>query len=135
MKTKFKGFSERLNKWVYGYLVEDCMIVNGIIEANRQYISIERWETVVPESVGQFTGKQDVKQNEIYQGDLLSVQITRSANKAVTIVFEEGAFGVKDELFGWGYQKQFYPLKTIMDNHKVEVVGNIYENPELMEDE
>ena len=134
MKTKFKGFSERLNKWVYGYLVEDCMIVNGIVEVNDQYISIESWETVVPESVGQYTGLKDLNGVEIYEGDLLSIQIVRDAKKTVTIVFEDGAFGVKDELFGWGYGKEFYPLKTIINNHKVEIAGNIYQNKDLLED-
>ena len=134
MKTKFRGFSERLNKLVYGYLVEDCMIVNGIVEVNDQYISIESWETVVPESVGQYTGLKDLNGVEIYEGDLLSIQIVRDAKKTVTIVFEDGAFGVKDELFGWGYGKEFYPLKTIINNHKVEIAGNIYQNKDLLED-
>ena len=134
MKTKFRGFSERLNKLVYGYLVEDCMIVNGIVEVNDQYISIESWETVVPESVGQYTGLKDLNGVEIYEGDLLSIQIVRDAKKTVTIVFEDGAFGVKDELFGWGYGKEFYPLKTIINNHKLEIVGNIYQNKDLLED-
>ena len=134
MKNKFRGFSERLNKLVYGYLVEDCMIVNGIVEVNDQYISIESWETVVPESVGQYTGLKDLNGVEIYEGDLLSIQIVRDAKKTVTIVFEDGAFGVKDELFGWGYGKEFYPLKTIINNHKVEIAGNIYQNKDLLED-
>ena len=135
MKNKFRGFSERLNKLVYGYLVEDCMIVNGIVEVNDQYISIESWETVVPESVGQYTGLKDLNGVEIYEGDLLSIQIVRDAKKTVTIVFEDGAFGVKDELFGWGYGKEFYPLKTIINNHKLEIVGNIYQNKDLLEGE
>lgn len=82
----------------------------------------------------QYTGLNDSEGVEIYEGDLLSIQIVRDAKKTVTIVFEDGAFGVKDELFGWGYGKEFYPLKTIINNHKVEVIGNIHENSELLED-
>ena len=83
----------------------------------------------------QYTGLKDSNGVEIYEGDLLSIQIVRDAKKTVTIVFEDGAFGVKDELFGWGYGKEFYPLKTIINNHKVEIIGNIHENSELLEGE
>lgn len=83
----------------------------------------------------QYTGLKDSNGTEIYEGDLLSIQIVRDAKKTVTIVFEDGAFGVKDELFGWGYGKGFYPLKTIINNHKVEIIGNIYQNKELLEGE
>ena len=139
MKTKFRGFSERLNKWVYGYLVEDCMIVNGIVEANDQYISIESWEPVVPESVGQYTGEKDAEGTEIYKGDEIHVSVSKyiDALAKARVVFYNGSFGVIGDLQGYGYDDGFYSLDTIIHRagHSVTVCGNIYQNKELLEGE
>jgi len=67
----------------------------------------------------QFTGLKDKNGKEIYDGD-----ITRDAeNNVADIEWRRSAFCRKDRK-----QKHFYPLTD-----DCEVIGNIYENPELLQ--
>lgn len=123
MNNKFRGFSERLNKWVYGYLLEDCMIINGIAEVNDEYISIERWEQVVPSSVGQYAGLSDSQDTELYNGDICWDEIKERAG---VVGFYEGKFGYLSE-------NDYEDICEI--NNDIEIIGNIHENKELLEGE
>lgn len=70
----------------------------------------------------QYTGLKDMKGKEIYEGDILFESFSEEYFK---VVFENGSFRAEvDE----------YSLDLEDYAHICEVVGNIYENPELMED-
>ena len=70
----------------------------------------------------QFTGLKDKNGKEIYEGDV----VRYSANKEEHIsevVYIESFFGVEKHT---GILSSFYPI---------EIIGNIYENPELLKHE
>ena len=70
----------------------------------------------------QYSGLKDMKGKEIYEGDILFESFSEEYFK---VVFENGSFRAEvDE----------YSLDLEDYAHICEVVGNIYENPELMED-
>lgn len=121
MKTKFRGFSERLNKWVYGDLVDGNVIVNGIVELNNDDIVIERWEQVVPGSVGQYTSLDDLGCEEIYGGDIGWENLRERRG---VVVFSEGKFGYVSE-------NDYEDLSEV--NMDIEIIGNIYQNKKLLE--
>lgn len=85
----------------------------------------------------QFTGLKDKNGKEIYEGDIF--QCRSGDNKADMqgeIYFDEGCFRMK-----YGYQKPRegqktdYFLSSVIENDgakEIEVIGNIYENSELL---
>ena len=89
------------------------------------------WRPVVDEpcsvEVMQYTGLQDKKGTEIYEGDILRTGQVESAQKPNEwrgqVKFDLGSFVVDDSYLKDSEEFQF------------EVIGNIYENPELLQHE
>lgn len=75
-------------------------------------------------TVQQFTGLFDANGEEIYEGDILDYQWGWKIGR---VIFGEGGFAF-DGVFG---TKPFVHLFSI-DLNKAKVIGNIYENPELL---
>jgi len=121
MRTiKFRGKNPRSNQWETGNLV---VCENGetrIMYAYRPYATVT--STVIPETVGQFTGLKDKNGKEIYEGD-----IATDGENIYTVEFSMWSYA-----FVWdkhGSQNNFHFEKD--DNQEMELVGNIYDNPEL----
>ena len=78
----------------------------------------------------QFTGLRDKNGVEIYEGDIV---VLFGANKPIEIIFKNGSFGYCVPI-----HKDFCPIAcNNYFNFKrldIKVIGNIYENPELLEE-
>ena len=133
MIPKFRGLSIDENskgEWQYGYLIEDngqSFIINEVIEANEQYITIGSWCPVDQKTIGQSTGLKDKNGKEIFEGDILHHQI----QTAYTFIVEYDE--EKCRWFGKGLSRTYRIdlIKDFMPFYKI--IGNIYENPELLE--
>jgi len=68
----------------------------------------------------QYTGLKDKNGKEIYEGDILLWEDVKIKSE---VVFEEGCFVIKHEQGGSDF---------ISSKNMFEIIGNIYENPELI---
>jgi len=89
----------------------------------------EHDEWVKLDSVMQYTGLKDKNGKEIYEGDIIKHQIKDTR----TVVFKDGAFQTKRlvPVKGELHDTFFFYECTGKD---WEVIGNIYENPSLLEE-
>ena len=132
MILKFRGMSvEAFNEeeWKYGYLIEDegySFIINKVIEANEQYITIGSWCPVNPETLGQSTGLFDKNDKEIFEGDIV---------KMYKDVYSEPTYYEIVRHYGGAYrlESKQHGCELWLRHTDCEVVGNVYENKELLD--
>ena len=130
-EIKFRGFSEELKCFVYGFYHE--VEAEGV---GYSYIFFQGHTTLVrADSVAQFTGQYDKKLKEIYEddivGDWTNVDGKMEQSKQ-TVYF--------DELLGqWMLDNSLKQDKTIsyslfseLQDFEYEIIGNIFENPDLL---
>ena len=81
----------------------------------------------------QYTGLKDKNDKEIYEGDILFRDLGHEVvNETFKVVFEKGIF-VTDKIvcFGQGLCVKM-SIGSFNRNKELEVIGNIYENPEML---
>lgn len=84
--------------------------------------------------IEQCTGVKDRDGKEIYEGDIVKARWYRAKNARLNtegeIKFGDGWFYIKDDPDG--QDRLGVPIHNCYD---IEVIGNIHENPELLEDD
>jgi hypothetical protein len=82
--------------------------------------------------VTQYTGLKDKNDKEIYEGDIVKSEHERGV---VVIKFGEGYQGEPaDGMYPyWGWYTDGWFDRYAFDGDDIEIIGNIYENPELLE--
>lgn len=134
-KIKFRGFTIDCidNEWVYGDLIHYDTDETYIIPQNDRYWDISDDDNRVDETtVGQFTGLKDKNGKEIYEGDILKLidEDESEITAYVTFVDYVAKFVLKEQIGQIGYLKM-----EIWGEENMEVIGNIFENKELLETE
>lgn len=131
---KFRGKTYSGN-WVYGDLVLPPNRFASIRE-NCFTTDMPKYEEhqVITETVGQFTGKTDKNGKEIYGGDILK----HGRNGMLYVVkFFDGMFYASVEECNENIYGGFplYVLTDEEDEYKCEVIGNIFDNKDLLKGE
>ena len=122
----------------------ELVISNSIMQVEGQYpclwvdSDVNGWVEVIPETVGEYTGLTDKNGKKIFEGDIVCTRFPKECEHAGNICslgdiqFRDGMFGIE-----WTQWKNdtFWGLRRIdEDFHKeIEIIGNIYDNPELLE--
>lgn len=136
MRTiKFRG------KTIDGtWIIGDFVRPNVILEDKDTNLSLGKLylnnsSIVIQDSVGQFTGLFDEDGREIYEGDIIKIVEEFDDENVYTrngvVCFEEGIYELQDK-----NGKHFAYLGWLMHDDaitKLEVIGNIHDNPELIE--
>lgn len=117
----FRGRRTDNGEWVYGYVCrygwtgkENTYIVPNYASA---LYSVE----VDPKTVGQYTGLVDKNGTKIFEDDII---LLRSDEEPYQVVFDKSCFHVYDS-------SVCYIMNNFYD-YEMEVIGNIYDNPELL---
>lgn len=131
-EIKFRGKRVDNGEWVYGSLLQSEIDVNqiavkcAICQRFAHDYNISQNE-VIPESVGQFTGLKDILGKEIWEGDIIHCLKKGMQFGAVEQVeFKRGCFILRHRDIPVSVFEEFEDFMDIV------VVGNIYENPELL---
>lgn len=115
---EFRAKSINGGPWVYGggvWTFGDKTVLFGPDNKGRPLITI-----VEPETVGQFTGLHDKNGKKIWEGDVVRFYLGRDYVGIVEWCDDETAFLIMPY------------FRNITPRLNIEVIGNIYEHPELV---
>lgn len=140
----FRGKRIPHGEWVNGFYAKS---VDYFAEKERNFIQTQglsvnggenlmgntslSWFEVDPATVGEFSGKRDKNNRRIFEGDIVDGLFSFGMHLSAVCAFNDGAFGL-----AWTHRgvDHFFAFTSIC-NVEYEVVGNIYDNPELLEQE
>ena len=121
----FRGKRKDNDEWVegnYGEYYNGEKKVSCISIPSKETISVSLCYDVIPETVGQYTGMTDKNGTKIFEGDILK-GLYANGNAEVEMI--NGSWV--------GYAgKGWTDIGYVVD--RVELIGNVHDNPELLQD-
>lgn len=126
----FRGERVDNGEWVEGYVVkwaDESVTIDSGSWAHPAY-------AVKPTTVGQYIGLTDKNGKRIFEGDIIRIpddydEFGHNAGEVYAIYFAYGGFRMKPK-YGKGARGYW-----VEDDNIFDVIGNIHDDPELLEDE
>lgn len=143
LRIQFRGKTKKDGKWLYGYIgqsrtrmlkneyIETVIFSNTLSFNNDNYSFIVNDISIQEDTIGQYSGLNDKNKTKIYEGDIIK---WHHDDRLYVVVFKNGMFYASveecnNDVFGG------FPLYALCDEEKgynCEIIGNIYDNPELI---
>lgn len=135
-EIKFRAKCSHCDVWVYGSFVDFGEDETPEIQGFDPYREGEdEWRAISVDrhTVGQYTGVKDINGKEIYEGDIVEVDgdsidynTMKMVRHILLVGFHDGSFTLEKEA-----DEHYYLLHFMHVLHPV-VLGNIYDNPDLL---
>lgn len=140
----FRGKTINTGRWVYGVPIKDdkrevficgAYSLNGIKDYQGNVsILCDRVLKVMPESLGEYTDYKNICENDIikFKGHLFRICYEHSSPVLAKINNSTNMYDIFEDC----WNDHVYPLSQYIWNHgedDYEVIGNIHDNPELLE--
>lgn len=122
-EMKVRGYSLDEGQWIKGFGAEyNDDLETYLVHNYRGFFEVDG------ESIGEYTGYKDINDIEICEGDI--VETTRGLNHIVGVVtMIKGCWYIQDR------KDSYYRLIPRFGTAENKVIGNIYENKNLLEEE
>ena len=134
----FRGKRLDNGKWVQGFLViwgNDYYIAPDINaytsmggRGKGRCMMFGHYYQVLPETVGQFTGLTDKNGKKIFEGDIVEFRTSLKKYYA-KVYYKKGMWS----LYIKGFNDRYMLSVAVENDYSVKVIGNIHDNPELLE--
>lgn len=134
-KIYFRGLDKSSSQWAYGCYMRSKTTRDGISTNN--HLIGEDWDYVEVdlETMGQYTGIEDKNGVNVYEDDIVNILWYDEGSREPT---------VNNGIVVWDHRKLAFALNSergyflfselnIYSDADIEVIGNIHENPELLD--
>ena len=126
----FRGKRLDADIWVYGYYVR-CRghhYILPVYDSDHGFDErYSEWIEVVPETVCQYTGMDDRNGKRIFEGDIVAIPGSNKKGLPAEVRYMERDGGFRIERVGYA------PIILNEVQYWGEVIGNIFDNPDLIE--
>lgn len=139
----FRGKRKDGNEWVEGYysIATICTISNTylapVIWKCPHGIYDTRHYEILPETRGMYTGLTDKNGKKIFEGDIVKDYFENQENEYDYDCFDSGRVFWNHSTSQFLRTSKWFPddCAPLQEHREYEVIGNIHDNPELLESE
>ena len=136
LETKSTGLIPKFRAWFDSEMYDKSIVCDGDLYLDySEFLNGNRYsDTIIMRSTGKFDNS--TPKNEIFEGDIVEVEYELTGHRSRYII-------TFDTVWERGYECCFWVMKEVHFNHlrpisyleseRVTVLGNIYQNPELLD--
>ena len=135
-EIKFRAKTLQEGKWIYGFYAhfvdsfrgrETHRIFSGMADSDTEDF-FPTYDDIDPSTLGEFTGIQDIKGKDIYEGDIVRYRWTderfkKNPKYTVSVVSWDKWNS------GWGLENC---IRADFDTKRLEVLGNVHDTPNIL---